>query len=418
MLIKLAFFSLSNRRSTALLTLLSLSISILLLLGVEHLRQEARANFAQAVSGTDLIVGARTGSVNLLLYSVFHIGNPSNNISWQSYRTLAESRDVAWSVPISLGDSHRGFRVIGTTNDLFEHYRYARTRPLEMAAGTAFAPLYEVVLGSRVARELNYQVGDSIVVSHGTGAVGFIHHDDKPFIVSGILEPTGTPLDKTLLTSLQSIEAIHIGWQDGVPIPGRAVSAETTLTMDLEPASITAVLVGLNSRMATFGVQRMINQYQPEPLTGILPGVALSELWGTLGNFENLLMIMSAMVLVSALIGMSTMLLASLNERRRELAILRAVGARPWYLFALIELEVLILALLAFAIGWGGLNLLLAAIEPMLISRWGLFVDPLPFNLETLKRLGLLLAASLTMGLFPAVAAYRRSLADGLMVRS
>lgn len=418
MIARLAWQSLANRKTTALLTLLSLTISMLLLLGVDHLRQQARDNFSQAVSGTDLIVGARTGPVNLLLYSVFHIGNPNNNISWESWQQLANSRDVAWAIPISLGDSHAGFRVIGTSTAMFEHFRYSRDRSLEFTAGERFNDLYEVVLGAHVARALGYQTGEQIVISHGTGAVSFADHDDKPFVVTGILQPTGTPLDKSLLTSLESIEAIHVGWQQGSLIPGLGASAEETRQMDLQPQSITAGFIGLNSRMATFGVQRMVNQYQGEALTAILPGVALSELWTTLGNFENLLRILSIMVLLAALIGMATMLLASLNERRRELAILRAVGARPWYLLALIELEALMVALAAFLLGWLLLNGSIQLLEPWLINRWGVFIEPLAAGPDVFTKMGLLLGAALLAGLLPALAAYRKSLADGLVVRS
>lgn len=418
MIFKLAWHSLLNRRVTALLTLLSLTISIMLLLGVDHLRQQARDNFSQAVSGTDLIVGARTGPVNLLLYSVFHIGNPNNNVSWETWQQLANSRDIAWAIPISLGDSHAGFRVIGTSTDMFEHFRYSRDRELQLNEGQAFDDLYQVVLGSRVAEQLNYRVGDSIVISHGTGAVSFADHDDKPFTVTGILEPTGTPLDKSLLTSLESIEAIHLGWQQGSMVPGLGASAEETRNMDLQPASITAGFIGLNSRMATFGIQRMINEYPGEALTAILPGVALSELWSTLGNFENLLRIMSLMVLIAALVGMATMLLASLNERRRELAILRAVGARPALLLLLIELEALTIALAAFLLGWLLLNGSIALLEPWLVSRWGVFIDPLGLQSGLWLKLGLFLSAALVAGLIPALTAYFKSLADGLVVRN
>ncbi len=418
MMTRLALRSLANRRVTALLTLLSLTISILLLLGVDHLRQQARNNFAQAVSGTDLIVGARTGPVNLLLYSVFHIGNPNNNISWDSWQQLANSRDVAWAIPISLGDSHTGFRVIGTSTAMFEHFRYSRERALEFSQGEAFDDLYQVVLGARVAEALGYQPGDEIVISHGTGAISFADHDDKPFTVTGILRPTGTPMDKSLLTSLESIEAIHIGWQQGSLVPGLGASAEATRQMDLQPESITAGFIGLNSRMATFGVQRMINDYPGEALSAILPGVALSELWSTLGNFENLLRILSMLVLLAALMGMATMLLASLNERRRELAILRAVGARPWYLLLLIQLEALMISLAAFLLGWLLLNASIQILEPWLVNRWGVFIEPLGAQAGVLGKLGLFLGSALLAGLLPALAAYRKSLADGLVVKT
>ena len=129
-MLTLAAKSLRNRKFTATLTVLSIALAVALLLGVERIRQESRASFASTVSGTDLIVGARGSPVHLLLYSVFHIGNATNNIAWDSYRAIAQRPEVAWTIPLSLGDSHRGFRVLGTTSEYFEHLRFARQRRL------------------------------------------------------------------------------------------------------------------------------------------------------------------------------------------------------------------------------------------------------------------------------------------------
>ncbi len=266
-----------NRKLTTLLTVVSIALSVTLLLGVERIRTEARNSFSNTVSGTDLIVGARGGPVQLLLYSVFRIGSATNNIGWQSYQAIAKHPQVKWTIPISLGDSHQGYRVMGTNTDYFKHFRFAGGRALEIADGQRFEGVFDAVLGSEVARALEYAIGDPIIVAHGAGKVSFIAHDDKPFTVIGILKPTGTPVDQTVHISLEGMEAIHIDWKDGAPVPGRSISAERVLAMDLTPRAITAFLVGLRSRIAAFGVQRQINQYPKEPLSAIMPGVALQE---------------------------------------------------------------------------------------------------------------------------------------------
>uniref|UniRef100_UPI003569E4C4 ABC transporter permease n=1 Tax=Halopseudomonas sp. TaxID=2901191 RepID=UPI003569E4C4 len=287
-LLRLAIKSLANRRFSAILTVLAIALSVTLLLAVEKVRTEARASFTSTISGTDLIVGARSGSVQLLLYSVFRIGNATNNIRWDSYQHVADNPRVAWAIPISLGDSHRGFRVMGTTTGYFEHYRHGRDQALEFARGIAFADLYDAVLGADVARELGYAIDSELVLAHGTGAVSFVDHADKPFRVSGILSKTGTPVDRTIHISLQGMEALHVDWQQGMPARGAAsVSAEQARAMELTPQAITAVLLGLTSRISTFAVQRDINQFGGEPLQAILPGVALQELWSLLGMAEK-----------------------------------------------------------------------------------------------------------------------------------
>ena len=413
----LAWKSLLNRRFTALLTVVSIALSVALLVGVERLRTEARASFANTLSGTDLIVGARSGPVQLLLYSVFRIGDATNNISWKSYQDIAAHPKVAWTVPISLGDSHRGFRVLGTTPAYFEHYRYARDRPLAIAEGQQFADLYDAVLGAEVAEKLDYKIGDSIIVAHGASDVSFARHDDKPFRVVGILARTGTPVDRSVHVSLEAIEAIHIDWQSGAPIPGVSISAEQARKMDLTPKVITAALVGLKSKVATFQVQRFINDYPEEPLSAILPGVALSQLWDLIGIAENALLIVSAFVVVVGLFGMLTALLTSLNERRREMAILRSVGARPWHVFALIMGEAGFLTLLGILLGLVLLHALLLATQPIIEAQFGIFVALGAPSTYELSLLAAVATAGFLVGTIPSYRAYKLSLADGLSVK-
>ncbi len=415
--LSLAWRSLLNRRFTALLTVISIALSVALLVGVERLRTEARESFANTLSGTDLIVGARSGPVQLLLYAVFRIGDATNNISWKSYRDIAKHPKIDWSVPISLGDSHRGFRVLGTTPAYFQHYRYARDRQLMIDQGRAFTGLYDAVLGAEVADKLGYKLGDPIVVAHGASDVSFARHEDKPFRVVGILGRTGTPVDRTLHVSLEAIEAIHVDWQSGAPTPGVKTSAEQARQMDLTPKAITAALVGLKSRIATFHVQRAVNEYPKEPLSAILPGVALSQLWNLIGIAENALIIVSAFVVVVGLIGMLTALLMSLNERRREMAILRSVGARPGHVFALIMGEAGFLTLIGALLGMALLYLLLLVGQPIVESQFGIFIEIGGLSDYEWMLLGAVVGAGFLVGSVPSYRAYRLSLADGLSVR-
>jgi putative ABC transport system permease protein len=415
--LSLAWKSLLNRRGTALLTVLSIALSVALLVGVERLRTETRASFANTISGTDLIVGARTGPVQLLLYAVFRIGHATNNISWESYRDIAAHPRVAWAIPISLGDSHRGYPVLGTTPAYFEHYRYGRGRALVVTEGAPFSDLYDAVLGAEVAKALGYGLGDSVVIAHGASDVAFARHDDHPFRVAGILAPTGTPVDRTVHVSLEGIEAIHVGWEGGAPLPGRVVDADAARTMDLAPKAITAALVGLTSRISTFQVQRFVNDYRAEPLMAILPGVALAELWGLIAVGERALLLVSGFVVVVGLFGLLTALLTSLGERRREMAILRSVGARPAHVFALILGEALALTLLGILVGLGLLYGALLVAQPLILSAMGIFVAVGTLSPHEMMLLVLVLAAGFLVGLIPGYRAYRLSLADGLSIR-
>ncbi len=418
-LLRLALASLNNRRFTALLTVFAIALSVCLLLAVERVRTEARASFASTISGTDLIVGARSGSVNLLLYSVFRIGNATNNIRWESFEQFAGHPRVSWAIPISLGDSHRGYRVMGTSGAYFEHYRYGRKQPLQLVEGRPFAEdPFEVVLGAEVAEALKYKLGDQLVLAHGVATVSLVKHDDKPFRVVGILKRTGTPVDRTLHINLAGMEALHIDWQNGMPARGAArVDAEQARQLDLQPKQITAFMLGLNSKIATFTLQREINGYRGEPLLAILPGVALQELWSLMGTAEQALFVVSLFVVLTGLIGMLTAILTSLNERRREMAILRSVGARPWHIAGLLVVEAFSLALAGALLGLLLLYIAIAVAQGPLQSHYGLYLPlALPSAYEWSLLAGILLAG-LLIGCVPAWRAYRQSLADGLSIR-
>ncbi|MFO7704578.1 MAG: ABC transporter permease [Halopseudomonas sp.] len=418
-LLRLAIKSLGNRRFSALLTVIAIGLSVTLLLAVEKVRTEARSSFASTISGTDLIVGARSGSVQLLLYSVFRIGNATNNVRWDSFEHFAAHPRVDWAIPISLGDSHRGFKVMGTSQGYFDHYRHGRDQALTFSAGAPFNDLYDAVLGADIARELGYQMGSELVLAHGTGAVSFVDHGDKPFQVSGILARTGTPVDRTIHISLEGMQALHVDWQQGMPARGSAaVSAEQARERDLTPKAITAILLGLNNRISTFAVQRDVNQYNREPLQAVLPGVALQELWSLLGMAEKALFIVSIFVVLTGLVGMLTAILSSLNERRREMAILRSVGARPRHVFALLLLEAASLALAGILLGLGMLYLGLWIGQPLILSHYGVFIAITPPGLYEWTLLGAILLASILMGSVPAWRAYRQSLVDGLSIRT
>ena len=416
MIFRLAIASLFARALTVGMTILAIALSVALFLGVEKVRTGAKASFADTISGTDLIVGARSGSVQLLLYSVFRIGNATNNVTWQSYQDIAARSDVEWIVPISLGDSHRQFRVMGTTTAFFEHYKYRQGRSLAVSDGVIMDDLFDTVIGADVAATLGYSIDDPIIVAHGLAS--FTEHKDQPFRVSGILEKTGTPVDRTVIVSLEAIEAIHVDWQSGAQIPGQATSADVIREMELTPQAVTAALIGVESPLQTFALQRAINEYSQEPLLAILPGVALQELWGIVGIAETALLAVSAMVVVTALIGMMATIFSSLNERRREMAIFRAMGARPRTILSMLVLEAMVMAAVGALLGLMLLYIGLIIAQPILDTAFGLW---LPIDAPTVREVWVMIGvvcAGAIVSMVPAFRAYRMSVADGMMVKT
>lgn len=416
-LLRLSIKSIRNRRFTAGLTLCAIAFSVALLLTVEKVRNGARESFASTISGTDLIIGARSGEIPLLLYSVFRIGNATNNVSWQSYQDIVAHPKITWTIPLSLGDSHRGYRVLGTNQDYFQHYQYGRQQNLRFAHGRAFQGVYEAVLGAEVAAALGYTPGTEIIIAHGTGNASLVNHDDKPFQVVGILARTGTPVDRTVHVSLEGITAMHVDWRFGAPLPGLRIGAEEALERDLTPTTLTAVLVGLDSPISAFALQRWVNEYPEEPLLAVLPGVALAQLWELMGVAEQALVFVSACVVLTGLTGMLAVILAGLAERRRELAILRSVGARPAHVFGLLTLEAGGFALIGSLLGLGLVYAALWLLQPLIESAFGFYLPVHPPDGGELAILSGVVGAGLLMGLIPGYRAYRYSLADGMIVR-
>ena len=409
MLAKLALQSLIDRKGSAMLSLLAMTVSVFVLIAVEHIRHQAKDNFSNTVSGVDLIVGARTGNINLLLYSVFRIGSPTNNIRWQTYENITSNKLVKWAIPISLGDSHKGYRVLGTTQDYFEHFSYGKKNRLEFDQGHQFDQLFDVVLGAEVANKLGYSLGDKVALAHGIATTSFSKHDDRPFTVVGILAATGTPVDQTLHVSLKGIEAIHIDWQYGVKIANTELTQSDFEKVDLQPKSITAFMLGLSSKMVTFQVQRSINEYASEPVVAILPGVALSELWRMIGVLENTLLLVSILVFIAACLGVSSMLLASIRERRHEIQLLRIIGAPPYFLFLLIELEALLITLLGCLLGAALLMACLALLQGYLVAEYGIYIASNILTKNSGYLLMSIIMASIVVAIIPSLSGYKKA---------
>ena len=386
-----------------------------LYLSVEKLRTSAHTSFIDTISKTDLIIGARSSPVQLLLYSVFRIGNSTNNITWESYEDIANKSEVEWIVPISLGDSHKGFRVMGTTIDYFSRYRFRGGQSISLDQGEVFSDLYDVVIGAEVANKLKYSIGDPMIVSHGLAS--FTTHADQPFRVKGILDRTGTPVDRTVIVSLEALEAIHVDWSNGTMIPGKKTKIEVIRDMDLSPKNISSALVGVNSKLQIFKLQRWINDYTEEPLLAIVPGVALQELWWIIGSVENVLLAISILVIFTTLLGMAAIIFSNLNERRREMAIWRAVGASPFTVFSLLIMEAFLISLLSCLLSvvllYASLNLLHSWID----QTYGIWININMLSFNEIMIFIYFILAALLISLLPAIRAYWFSINDGMTIK-
>jgi putative ABC transport system permease protein len=401
------------RRGPLALVIAAISVAVFLVLAVSQLRQDARASFSNAISGVDLVVGARASPTELMLYSVFHLGRPVRNMSFDQLDAIAKLDAVAWAVPVQLGDSYRGHPVVGTTPMLFA--KTGGPDGLQFLEGKAFSHVFDAVLGFDIAKRLGHKVGDSIVLTHGKGDGLAQDHSDRPFVVTGILEKTGTPSDNSVFISLAGFEAIHIGWEFGSkPRTPEALDLNRLDPLALQPSQITAVFVGLESRLQVFSARRAIESLGGGRLMAILPGVTLDELWQVMGTVENTLSLMAWLVALSALLGVASTLLIAVGARRKELAIFRALGARPAQLSLFVVFESLLICMIGVVFGWMALQAGVFSFGDLVRNQFGVIMTPRLPDLQGWIAIASLLGMSIVASVIPAWRAFRLSLHDGL----
>ncbi|WP_160063928.1 ABC transporter permease [Psychromonas sp. L1A2] len=631
-ILSLAFKSLLNRKLTFFITLFSIAISVTLLLGVQTLKTETNNSFMKSISGTDLIIGSRGASSQLLLSSVFHIGNTTNTIKYDTYQKISQSPAVEWAVPISLGDSHHGYTVMATDLSFFDYFSYANKQHLKVESGKIDDDMFAVVIGSEVAKKLNYKIGDEVIVTHGGGEIEGHHHDNIPYFISAILSPSFTAIDQSLIISLEAMEAMHTDNHGhfGV-LPGETTLAANHTDHDehdhedadheqhhdeathdehehedadheqhhdeaahdehehedadheqhhdeaahdehdhedadheqhqdeaahdehdhedanheehhdeaahdehdhedaeheqhhdeaahdehdhedanheqhhneathdehehkdenheqhhdeaahdehdhedenheqhhdeaahdehdhedenhkqhhdeaahdehdheatheghretqdqrvarllkVKPEKINAIFVGLTSPQAVLGMQSYVNNFQEEPLSAIIPALALQELWEFFSLAEVALSIVTVFVVLVGLLGMLSIILMSLNERRREMAILRSVGARPGHIFSLIIGEAGFVCFAGILLGIALLYLLLLILQSPLASYYGFYLDINMLTSNDLLILAIIQISALLIALIPGWLIYKYSLSDGMSIK-
>jgi putative ABC transport system permease protein len=388
-----------SRPLAAALNLLLLSLglaSITLVLLVNHQIQQA---FARDLAGIDVVVGAKGSPLQLILSGVFQIDTPTGNVPLADVQTLQANPQVAKLIPISMGDSFKGYRIIGTTPDYLSHYAGV------MASGAMWQAPMQAVLGAKVARDTGLRVGDSFVGSHGLGGGGHAH-GQTPYTVTGVLAPSGSVMDRLILTATESVWRVHE--------KDTALDAADQKILE-EEREVTLALIQYRSPLAAVTFPRFINT--STNMQAASPALEVSRLLGLIGIGADVLRAFAGVLLLTAGVSVFIALWSAVRERRADLALLRMLGAAPRQLAALLWCEALWLALLAtllgLALGQGVAALLAVALD---VDK-SISLAALNWPVALLSVPALALGVAVASALLPTWEAYRVSVLELLQSR-
>jgi len=403
-LFRMAWRYLWGRKLVTILTLTGIALGSALICSVLTLHRESESGLLHESSQFDMIVGAKGSPLQIVLSSVYHLDIPTGNIPYSRYEALLKDRRVASAIPIGLGDNYRGFRIVGTDPRLFElkdHYDNSRLL-LHVGSGRLFQDDFETVIGSTVARQTGLKLGDTFVGTHGVAVTaGSSEHTNFPYKVVGILADSGTSTDNAVYTTLPSVWRIH---DDESAIHARMAGADVNPNQDRE---VTAVLV----RLRVIGLRFMMVpeiQKKTESMAAVPVEEMLRLYKQLLEPMQNVLLAVAGLVVIVSALSITATLYQSAERRRRDLAVMRALGAHPTEIFTLVVMEGLLLTLLGLAAGWllghGGL----AVASPYLRDSFGVSMAAWTTDPIEWKAFGTVAGCGVLAGLLPAILAYRR----------
>ena len=399
-LLALAFRYLWARPLATVLNLVLLTLGLAAITFVILVTEQVNRSFERDLAGIDLVVGAKGSPMQLILSGVFHIDVPPGNIKLHDLQELAARPQVAQAIPLSLGDSYQGFRIVGTTHDYLAHYR------LQLAQGKPWAGAMETVIGAQVARALRLQPGNSFVGGHGLGAGGK-SHGDSPYRVTGVLAPCGCVADRLILTATESVWHVH----EEHPAGGK----EEDHADHEEDREVTMALIRYRTPLAAASFPRYVNS--ETPMQAAAPAIEVTRLLRMLGVGREVLQGVGAVLLLTAGLSVFIALWSAVRERRADLAMLRMLGASPAKVSALLLAEGLWLALLATVLGLALGHGLAAVTGTVLQAQQSL---PVSGAVWMPQEAWVPVVAVVTAGLaalIPAISAYRVDVAQLLQRR-
>lgn len=394
------------------ITAVSLALSAGLVMAVFSISQQSARAFGGGKGGWDAVLGARGSQTQLVLNTIYHLQTSPGNIPWSMYESVREERGVELAVPYAVGDNYKGYRIVGTTPELFTEFEYREGRTYELVPNQVFHPRKgEAVLGATVARELGMERGDRFKPYHGVSHRESADPHDVDYVVVSVMEPTNTPADKVIWIPIEGIFTMpgHVFYDE----EGQEIEADLGKEIPDEHKEISAVMLEVSGRTG-YRLMNKINR-RGDQATFVWPVAAvMAKLIKDLG-WVNLVLEYVALLLVAvAALSLLASLYNTMNERRREFAILRALGARKRNVFAAIVAESATIAALGSVLGFAVYFVILAVAASKVKGETGVVLDlGLLHPALWWTPVGMVVIGALS-GLLPAFKAYSTDVAGNL----
>ena len=388
-----------SRPLAASLNLLLLALGLASISFVLLVSQQISRAFERDLAGIDVVVGAKGSPMQLILSGVFHIDAPTGNVPLAAIRELEKNPQVAKVIPISLGDSLRGFRIVGTSLDYIKHY------DAQLASGALWDKPMQAVIGSQVARQTNLKAGDTFAGSHGLGGAGQ-SHGQLPYTVVGVLAGSGSVLDRLVLTATESVWKVHE--------TDAALDADDQKLLGLE-RELTLALIQYKTPLAAVTFPRFVNT--TTEMQAAAPALEITRLLSMIGVGTDVLKALAGVLLLTAGLSVFIALWSAVRERRADLALLRMLGAPPRKIAGLLLCEALWLALLACVLGLSSGQGVMAAAAWALQAEKSVVIGAFAWPVELMAVPILALGVALAASALPALEAYRVSVFELLQSR-
>jgi len=394
----IVYKSLRQHALSTSITALCVALAGGLLMSVWSVKEQSQATFTGVNAGFDGVLGARGSKLQLVLNAIFHLEASPGNLPWSDYLDIQKNPNVELAIPLAVGDNYHGYRLVGTLLDLFQRTEYAPGKHFKTVPGGRFfdQELREAVVGSFVAQKLKLKPGDKFHPFHGLIFDEKNEHAET-YVVVGVLEPSNTPADRVIWIPLEGIQ--KMGGHDPKTVE-----------------DISAVLVKLKAGSAAAGFQiDLLHNKQGNRLTFAWPiGRVMAELFDKIAWFDRVLGLVSYLVAIVATATILAGIYNSMNERRREIAILRALGARRMTVFGAILLEAASISAIGMVFAFAVYGLILAGVASVMRAQTGVVLDPLKFNPVMLWAPVVLIALGALAGVIPALKGYRTDVAEHL----